>query len=77
MIAGQRPNGEEVRFAGIEIGFDLGLGKDNPAFAAIAQDDPLCSLAVLFQKRKVFGGASGSLVFQPFFDLLKLLIEDE
>ncbi len=43
MIAGQRPNREEVRFTGIEIRFDFGLGKDNAAFATLAQGDPLCS----------------------------------
>jgi len=76
MIAGQRPNGEEVRFTGIEVGLNLGLGKDNAAFAALPQGDPLGSLAVLFQQGQMFGRPGGSLVFQPFFDLLKLIVKD-
>lgn len=76
VIAGQRPNGEEVRGAGIEIGFDLGFGKDNAAFAAIGQDDPLRALAVLVQQGQVFGRAGSGLVFQPVLDLLELLIEE-
>jgi hypothetical protein len=41
MFAGQRPNRQEVRFTGIEVGFDFGLGKDNPAFATVAQGDSI------------------------------------
>ncbi len=75
VITGQRANGEKVRRAGIKIGFGFGIGKDNSAFAAIGEDDPLRSLAVLFQQGQMFVWPSRSLIFQPIFDFLELLVK--
>ena len=76
VIAGQRTDREEVRSAGIKIGFGFGIGEDNSAFAAIGDDDPLRSLAILFQQGQMFVWPSGSLIFQSIFDFLELLVKE-
>jgi hypothetical protein len=41
MIARERLDGEKIRFSRIELGFDLGFGKNDVAFATCPEHDPL------------------------------------
>ena len=75
MIASQRLNGGKVRFGRIELGLDLGFGKNNAAFATGTADDPLRSLTVFVQQGHKLVGASPSMKFELFLDLFEFLIE--
>jgi len=77
VVAGQRLNREEIRLLRVEVRFQFGIGKNDAALATITECDPLSSFAVLLQEVYMFGGSSGGLLFQPFFDIAEPFVEED
>jgi hypothetical protein len=76
MIARERPDGEKIRFSRIELGFDLGFRKNDAAFAAGPESNPLRALTNFVQQRDKFIGTGGGVKLELFFDFFEFLVED-